>query len=127
MAFGGLIARPAAFLALGLLSTTAALAQDDGERNQCLRYDQVDAIHQLGEDDIVLEVDGGATLYHISVEPRCFRGDHDNDLTIEGNGEDNCMRTTDRVHFGRRECGIVGVELIETQEQLDALLVQNLD
>lgn len=124
MPFGGLFARPAAILALGLLSTTTALAQDD---SQCLQYDQVDAIHQLGEEDIVLEVDGGLTLYHIAVEPRCFRGDHNNDLTIEGNGEDNCMRTTDRVRFGRRECGILSVELIETQEQLDALLAQDLD
>lgn len=124
MPFGGLFARPAAILALGLLSTTTALAQDD---SQCLQYDQVDAIHQLGEDDIVLEVDGGLTLYHIAVEPRCFRGDHNNDLTIEGNGEDNCMRTTDRVRFGRRECSIISVEMIETQEQLNALLAQDLD
>lgn len=127
MAIGSLFARPAAIMALGLLTSTSALAQDDAERNQCLRYDQVDAIHQLGEDDIVLEVDGGTTLYHIAVESRCFRGDHDNDLTIEGNGDDNCMRTTDRVRFGRRECSIVGVELIETQEQLDALLIRDLD
>lgn len=125
MPFGGLFARPAAVLALGLLCTTTALAQDDSV--QCLQYDQVDAIHQLGENDIVLEVDGGATLYHIAVEPRCFRGDRNNDLTIEGNGEDNCMRTTDRVHFGRRVCGITGVELIETQEQLDVLLARDLD
>jgi len=127
MPFGGPIARQAAVLALGLIITTAAAAQDDDERSNCLQYDQVDAIHQLGEDDIVLEVDGGMTLYHISVEERCFDGDHNNDLRIVGNGEDNCMRTTDRVHFGRRECGITGVELIETQDQLDALLAQDLD
>jgi hypothetical protein len=124
MAFGGPFVRRAAILALGMMTTGAALAQEETDRYQCLEYSQVEAIHRLGESDIVLEVNGGTTLYHLSLDQRCFRGDPDNDITIEGRGDDGCMRTTDLVHFGRRECGIQSFELIESQEQLDALLSQ---
>jgi hypothetical protein len=114
-------------MALGMLTAGAALAQDGVQRNACLQYDQVEAIHRLGEHDIVLEVDGGTTLYHLSVERQCFRGDHDNDITIESRSSDGCMRTTDRVHFGRRQCSIEDFELIETQQQLDALLARDFE
>jgi hypothetical protein len=127
MAFGEPLAGRLAICACFILAAGAANAQDDVERHRCLEYDQVEAIHRLGEQDMVLEVDGGTTLYHIMTEPRCFAGDPDNDITIEGNGEDNCMRTTDRVHFGRRECGIESFEIIETQDQLDALLAEDFD
>jgi len=121
MPFGGAAVRLLGALAVGMIGATGAAAQEEA-RNECLQFSQVEAIHRLGESDMLLEVDGGLTLYHITVEPRCFRGDADNDITIEGQGQDSCMRTTDRVHYGRRNCGIEGFELIETQDQLDALL-----
>jgi len=127
MAFGEPFAVRAAVIICCVFAAGAANAQDEEPRNHCLEYSQVEAIHQLGESDIVLEVDGGTTLYHIMVEHQCLRGDPESDLTIVGDGEDTCMRTTDKVHFGRRECSITGFEIIETQDQLDALLAQDFD
>lgn len=105
---------------------SVAFAQDE-ERNTCLSFGQVEAVHQLGVSDMLLEVDGGTTLYHISVEDRCFDSDAAGNIRIEGSGEDSCMRTTDKVHFGRRVCDITGFSLIETQDQLDALLSRPFD
>jgi|GEM_PF-1634985 len=121
MPVGGAFVRLLGALAVGMIGATGAAAQEE-TRNDCLEFDQVEAIHRLGESDMLLEVDGGLTLYHITVEARCFHGDANTDITITGSGRDSCMRTTDRVHYGRRECGIEGFELIETQDQLDALL-----
>jgi len=115
---------------LGILGVSAIFAisaatasADEAERNQCLEYDQVGAIHQLSENEMVLEVDGGTTLYHITVDDRCFIGYDLHQIQIVGSGEDTCMRTTDRVTYGQRECGIQDVQLIETEGQLDALLI----
>lgn len=114
-------------LAVAALLWASGAAAQQSEVN-CLDYGQVEAVHQMGERDIVLEVDGGLTLYHLIVEEGCFADEeYDADLRIVGSGADTCMRTTDRVHFGRKQCSIEGFEIIETEEQLEQLLTAGLE
>ena len=115
-----------AFAGAMALATTAAAAQET-ERYECLRYDHVDNIHQLDESHMILEVLGGSTLYLITVEERCMRGDIRRDIMIDMGGNDGCIRTTDTVRYGRRSCGIEDFDLIETQEQLTEVLLEYRD
>ncbi len=103
---------------------TGAFAQDDA-RYACLEFGQVEAIHQLNLSQMLLEVEGGTSIYLLTVDDRCFSGGRNNTLSIQGSGEDACIRTTDTVHYGRRECGIQSFQLIETQDQLDQVLATN--
>jgi len=110
---------------LGLACTLSGFAfADDVDRNACLRYDQLENIHQLDSETIMLEVDGGETLYMLTVESRCFGNSVDENIMIEQNGHDGCMRTTDRVSYGRRQCRIESVELIESREALREALAR---
>ncbi len=110
----------AGFIAAAILVGPPAWAQSDVERNSCLRYDQVEAIHQLSSSHIILEIEDGSTLYLIQVNDRCFGDDPRANISIEQSNRDGCVRTTDSVNYGRRRCHIQGFSLIESQEQLDA-------
>ena len=114
----------ATFLAGILMLGGTALAEDNVERNSCLRYDQIDALHQLDTSHIILEVDGGQTLYLIEVEDRCFTNSMRDTITIEESGRNGCMRTTDRVSHGRRRCRIEDFTLIETEAQMREALAE---
>ena len=107
---------------VGAFLATGALAQDGEDRYPCLRYDQVEAIHQMGESHIILEVEGGTTLYLLTLEDRCLSRMGQANISLEASRNDGCVRTTDRVQVGRRECYIEDFALIETQSQLDEVL-----
>jgi len=112
-----------ASILLFCVGASGAFAQDE-ERNTCLQYNQVNAIHIMTENDLFLEVDEGTTVYHIEVEEGCFGSTEIYDVSIHGSGEDNCMRTTDRVNYGRRQCSIEGFAIIENEEYMEALLAE---
>ena len=103
-------------LALGV---SAASAQD---RHRCLEYSHVDAIHQLSEEHIILEVEGGTSLYLVTTQSRCMEGSTIEDIRIEASGNGTCMRMTDTVQYGRRSCSINNVELIESEARLQEVL-----
>ncbi len=116
----------------GLGTFAAALALSGGvaqsqDRHQCLEYSHVETIHQLSENQIILEVEGGTALYLVTTQPRCMRGDELEDIRIEASGNGTCMRMTDTVQYGRRSCAIQDVELIESNARLQEVLAEGAD
>lgn len=113
---------------LGTIATAALLVSGGfaqaQERHRCLEYSHVEAIHQLSDHQIILEVEGGASLYLVTTQARCMRGSTSEDIRIEGSGSGTCMRLTDTVQYGRRSCAIEDVELIESQARLEEVLAE---
>ncbi len=115
----GLILSGALALSLGL-GIGGVTAQE--ERNACLMYNQIDDMIQLDPDQLALIVDGGNSVYMLDLDDDCFSGPLQNNLSLRPSGEDGCIRTTDMVVYGRRDCHIQNFSLVETQAQLDAVV-----
>lgn len=108
-------------LVLGtVLAGTAANAQE--ERNACLMHSQIDDMIQVNDNHLILIVDGGTTVYMLDLDSDCFIGEVQPNLSLRPAGSDGCVRTTDTVVYGRRDCRIRDFTLVETQEELDAVL-----
>lgn len=108
-------------LALGTaLSVGTANAQE--ERYACLMHSQIDDMIQVDDNRLVLIVDGGTTVYLLNLDNDCFAGQVQPNLSLRPAGSDGCVRTTDTVVYGRHDCRIRDFTLVETQDELDAVI-----
>ncbi len=101
---------------------SAGMAQAQESRNACLMHSQIEDMIQLDDNQLVLIVDGGTTVYLLELDRDCFSGQVQRNLSLRPTGSDGCVRTTDTVVYGRRDCRIRDFSLVETQDQLDDLL-----